>query len=139
MSNFKLVKSSNAQGAIGAYLIVKFGTLDGSSLQAAASTDTMYGVSTDIGADEGERCDVIKLGDAEVQYGGTVTRGDPLTSDANGCAITATRHTHAENAGATYVQNATTGTAALQRIVGYANVSGVAGDIGSVAVAPGYL
>ena len=138
MSNQKLVKSSLAEAAIGAWLIVKFGANDGGSLQAAAATDEMYGVSTDIPANAGDRCDVIKLGDADVIYGGVVTRGDPLTSDALGRAITAARHTHVENTAAAYTQNAITGVAAATRIIGFANISGVLGDLGSVAIAPAF-
>jgi hypothetical protein len=52
-------------------------------------------------------------GKSKVQYGGTVTAGDKLASDANGKAVTAT-----------------TG----QSVVGIALVSGVSGDIGSMAV-----
>lgn len=138
MSNPVLIKSGNAEAAIAARRIVKFGAADGGVLQAAAATDAMFGVSTDIPAALGERCDVIKLGDADVEYGGNVARGDELTADASGRAVTAARHTHTENAAAAYVQNAATGTATLQRIIGIANVSGVLGDIGSVAIAPAF-
>lgn len=138
MSNAILIKSGNAEGAIAAHRIVKFGAADGGLLQAAAATDAMFGVSTELSALTGERCDVIKLGDADVEYGGAVTRGDELTADASGRAIAATRHTHTENTGVAYVQNAATGTATLQRIIGIANVSGVLGDIGSVAIAPAF-
>lgn len=138
MSNIVLAKNHKAEGAVPAFTIVKFGANDGGVLQAAAATDALFGVSTDIPAATGERCDVIKLGDADVIYGGTVTRGDELTSDASGRAITATRHTHTENTAAAYAQNAATGTATLTRIIGIANVSGVLGDIGSVAIAPAF-
>jgi hypothetical protein len=138
MSNIVLAKNYVAEGAIASNTIIKFGANDGGVLQAAAATDAIFGISTDIPAATGERCDVIKLGDADVLYGGTVTRGDELTSDASGRAITATRHTHTENTAAAYVQNAISGTAVLTRIIGIANVSGVIGDIGSVAIAPAF-
>lgn len=138
MSNAVLIKSLLAEAAIAAHRIVKCGAADSGALQAAASTDAMFGVSTDIAAAIGERCDVIKLGDADVEYGGTVTRGDELTADANGKAIAATRHSHTENTAAAYAQNAATGTATLTRVIGIANVSGVLGDIGSVAIAPAF-
>ncbi|MFA5825837.1 MAG: capsid cement protein [Gallionellaceae bacterium] len=138
MSNPILIKSGKAEGAIAAHRIVKFGAADGGVLQASAATDAMFGVSAELSALTGERCDVIKLGDADVEYGGAVTRGDELTADADGKAITATRHTHTENTAAAYAQNAATGTATLPRIIGVANVSGVLGDIGSVAIAPAF-
>ena len=46
------------------------------------------GISGRLGASvSGDRCDVTRAGLEEVQYGGTVAAGDPLTSDANGKAI----------------------------------------------------
>ncbi len=65
----------------------------------------------------GERVDVIEHGIAEVEFGGTVARGDPLTADADGKAIKA-----APAAGV----NA--------RIIGWAGVSVVAGDIAKVRI-----
>ena len=56
---------------------------------------------------------------ADVVLGGAVTRGDLLTSDANGAAITAT---------------AAAGTNI--RVIGIALVSGVAGDIIPVLLNP---
>ncbi|REM14738.1 DUF2190 domain-containing protein, partial [Mycobacterium tuberculosis] len=67
----------------------------------------------------GDRIDGVRLGIAEVEYGGAVAAGDPLTSDASGRAIVA-----APAAGA----NA--------RLVGFAEVAGVLGDIGSVFISP---
>jgi hypothetical protein len=70
----------------------------------------------------GERLDIVHSGIAEVEYGGPVTRGQPLTSDANGKAVVA-----APAAGA----NA--------RIIGTAMINGADGTIGSVMVCPGYM
>jgi hypothetical protein len=57
------------------------------------------------------------VGIAPVEYGGNVTRGDPLTSDGDGKAITATA------AGGSNV-----------RLIGIAGSSGVLGDIGSAII-----
>lgn len=60
---------------------------------------------------------MVFSGIAEVEYGGNVTRGDLLTSDANGKAIATTT--------------------AGNRIIGIAMASGVSGDIGLALINPG--
>jgi hypothetical protein len=121
MLNPTLTKSYAPGGAISKYRIVKFGSADGAVVQAAAATDKLVGVTTALDAASTDaRVDVIRAGIAEVEYGGNVTRGDLLTADANGKAITATAA-----AGSNV------------RTIGVAEVSGVSGDIGSVLVAPG--
>lgn len=120
--NSLLQKAYVAEAAIAAYRIVKWGAADGQVLQAAAVGDKQIGVSNEIGPAINERCDIVRSGIADVQYGGNVTRGDPLTSDANGKAVAA--------APAAGVNN---------YIIGFAEVSGVDGDIGSVLIAPGRI
>lgn len=123
MKNDGLDKNYTADAAIGKYRIVKFGSADGSVAQAAAPTDLLVGVTGRVTATAaGERVDVSRSGIREVEYGGNVARGDKLTSDANGKAVTA-----APAAGA----NAS--------IIGVAEVSGVSGDIGSLLIAPGVM
>ena len=130
-------QTCTAQGTIGDRRIVAWGTADGTVKQAGGSSDALIGIADfPGGALDGQRVDVARSDFFEVVLGGTVTRGDPLTADANGAAVTATRHGHTENTAATYAQNATTATAAVVRIVGFAEVSGVAGDIIAVAIAP---
>lgn len=120
MSNPNLIKNYIAETAVTKFRIVKWGTADGAVVPATATaTDALIGVVGAFGAAAGERVDVIRSGLADVEYGGTVTRGQPLMADANGKAVAA-----APAAGV----NA--------RIVGYAEVSGVAGDIGSLTVGP---
>jgi hypothetical protein len=68
----------------------------------------------------GDTVDVMHDGIADLQLGGTVTRGDLLTSDASGQGITATG-----TAGTNY------------RTIGMAIVSGVSGDIIPVLLTPG--
>lgn len=118
MRNEGLAKTLIAGAAVAARRIVKFGTGDTAVLQAAGSAELSIGVS-DLGAASAEYCDVIIDGIALVEYGGNVTRGQKLTSDADGRAIAA-----APAAGV----NA--------QIIGIAMVSGVSGDIGSVRIAP---
>lgn len=119
MRNEGLQKTLIAGAAVAKNRIVKFGASDTAAVQAAAATDLLIGVSDNLGASSGEPFDVIIDGIALVQYGGNVTRGDLLTSDADGKAIAA----------------APAATASA-RVIGVAMVSGVSGDIGSVRIAP---
>lgn len=119
MNNPGLIKSLLAAAVIAPHRIVKFGTDDAHIVQAAAATDASIGVSP-LGADTiGQVCDFATEGLATVEYGGAVTRGAFLTSDAQGRAVATT-----------------TGGA---RIIGIAMVSGVLGDLGSVKIAPSAL
>lgn len=120
MSNVELAKSFKAEGAIPAFTIVKVGAADGGLLAAAAATDKLIGVSTDIAAATGERCDAILSGVADVLYGGNVARGDLLSADASGRAIVA-----AASAGSNV------------RTIGFALVSAVVGDVGQAFIAQG--
>ncbi|SFF13466.1 capsid cement protein [Nitrosomonas sp. Nm166] len=122
MANEMLNKNYTAGGAISAYRIVKAGANDGEVLQAAAATDLLMGVCGAIAPASGERVDIVKVGIAQVEFGGTVTRGQPVTSDANGKAVAA--------APAAGVNN---------RIIGFAEVSAVSGDIADVLIAPGLM
>lgn len=122
MSNPGLIKTYTAQGAIGGRRIVKYGSADRTAVLASAATDAIMGVSERLDAADGEPVDVIKSGLAEIVYGGVVTRGDPLTSDADGAAVKAAPAAGTNN-----------------RIVGWAEVSGVAGDFGLVNIAPQFI
>lgn len=118
MRNQGLTKTLIAGATIAAYRICKFGSSDTAVLQAAAATDLSIGVS-DLGGASAEPTDVIIDGIALVEYGGDVTRGQWLTSDADGKAVAA----------------APAATATAQ-CIGRAMLSGVSGDIGSVRIAP---
>lgn len=122
MSNISTVRNCKAEGVIAAFTLVKPGAADMGVLAAAAVSDKIIGVSTDIAAASGERCDVILDGVADVLYGGTVTRGDPLTSDASGRAVTAAPGAGTNNS-----------------IIGRALISGVVGDIGQCIVSIGIM
>lgn len=117
-----LIKNFRAGVAIAAYRIVKFGASDVEVLPAAAPADAIIGVTSEIAADAGQRCDVMMSDIADVRLGGAVTRGDPLTSDATARAVLA-----APAAGA------------KMRIVGFAMASGVADDIAPVRIVPGLI
>lgn len=116
--NPDLIKSYDAGAAVTARRIVKF-SADGVVIHGAAATDSLVGVTGQLDAASGDRVDVTRTGMALVEFGGNVTRGDKLTSDANGKAVTA--------APATGVNN---------QIIGIAEVSGVDGDIGSLLISP---
>lgn len=113
-----LTNPYTATTAIAGRRFVKHGATDGAAVQATAATDKLLGISGSQGADAGAVCDVIELGYAEVEYGGNVARGDPLTADANGKAVKAAP--------------AATATA---EVGAWAISSGVAGDFALVKLA----
>lgn len=117
-----LIKSFTAETAIAAYRIVKHGTADTNAIQATGVNDALIGVSGQVAGDVGKRVDIILTDTTEVEYGGTVTRGDFLTSDASGRAVTSAPAAGTNN-----------------NVIGRAMVSGVVGDIGSVFLAPGRI
>lgn len=115
-----LIKSRNATTAIPAYRFVKEGAADGTAVPAVDAASAIIGVSSELDTAVGERVSVQQGGNvAEIMFGGNVTRGDYLTADAQGRAITTT----------------TTGA----RYGGIAEVSGVLGDIGTCTVVLGIL
>lgn len=116
--------SSYAPGAaIAAYRIVKFGSADNAVIQAAAATDAVIGVANELGALSTDPTVDITMGPiGEVELGGTVTRGDPLTADSAGKGVAAAP-----------------APAANARIIGFANKSGVAGDIITYLHSPGFM
>lgn len=120
MRNEILNKNYTAEGVIPAYRIAKFGAADGGVLVGAAATDKLIGVNDRLPfAAIGDRGDIVRIGICEVEYGGTVAAGDPLTSDATGRAVVA-----APAAGSNV------------RVIGFAEVAGVVGDIGSLNISP---
>ncbi|HLQ13099.1 MAG TPA: hypothetical protein VK130_07620 [Steroidobacteraceae bacterium] len=121
-NNQRFLKSYNAGGAIAANSIVKVGANDYDVLQGAAATDDLIGVTTETASIAAERVDVVHTGVADVKLGGTVARGKPVSSDASGFGI-----------------QAAPGAGINNRVVGVALISGVAGDIIPVLVAPSTL
>lgn len=119
MANPTLIKNYVAEAAVTANRIVKFGAADYGVIQAAAATDAIMGVADELGqATVGGRIDVVQAGIANVKFGGTVTRGGLVTSDASGQAVAA--------APAAGVNN---------RALGIALVSAVTGDVAPVLIA----
>lgn len=116
LNNPGLTLAYLAGAALGARRIVKHGAADGAALPATLPADALLGVTTDIPTALGATADVIRGGVAPVFYGGAVTRGDPLTTNASGQAVKA---------------------AAGNQVIGYAEVSGVAGDLGSLLIQRG--
>lgn len=110
------VRTYDAGAKIAQYRVVKHGDEDGKVIQAAADTDKLIGVALRP-APKGERIDVVTAGVAAVEYGAAVTRGDLLTANGDGKAVAET--------------------VAGKRIIGVADVSGKADDIGRVLLSPG--
>lgn len=121
MQSPTLIKTFKAGAAITKHRIVKHDTADDTLIQGAAATDKLLGVADALGAAAAaDRVDVILAGTARVEFGGTVARGDLLTSDANGKAVAAAPSAGSNN-----------------RVIGVALVSGVSGDIGFVQISQG--
>ena len=108
-----IIKAVTAEGAVGEYRICKLGSSDDQASEASAATDILLGVSTQ-SATTGQQFGLAMSGIADVEYGGTVTRGEYLTSDADGNAV-----------------GTTTGN---NFVIGIAMVAGSDGDIGSVLI-----
>ena len=104
-----LFRRRTAEASIGAYRIIKPGAGVQAAVTAAAATDKLLGTSDELAHVTGEPVDLCVSPIGKVVLGGTVAEGDALTSDANGAAITTT----------------TTG----NRIIGYAEIGGVVGDV----------
>lgn len=122
MSNPTLIKTFAAGGAIAAYRIVRFSAAD-TVVQAAAVTEALAGVTTDVAPLSGERTDVVMGGIALIEAGGAIALTNFVTSDATGRAVAA--------APAAGVNN---------RIIGIPLEPAVAaGDIIRVMLSPGSL
>ncbi|AFY72079.1 hypothetical protein Pse7367_3856 (plasmid) [Thalassoporum mexicanum PCC 7367] len=124
VSNHILTTTYTAAGTIDQYRIVKFGSSDNTVIEAIAATDRLVGVAYIPGVSgtqkvSGDRLEVVLSGVAELKAGGTITRGDLVTSDANGQAVVA-----APGAG---VNN---------QAIGKALVSALSGDVFPVLLAP---
>lgn len=84
-----LTKSRNAGAAVRARRFVKFGATGLDAVEATAAADWIIGVSEQVDAPAGDRVDIVMLGITEIVCGAAVTRGQLLTSDAQGRAIPA--------------------------------------------------
>lgn len=88
MSNLILAKAFTAGGAISPYRIVRFSAAE-TVVQAAAATESVIGVNTDLTIVSGERVEVMTHGIAWVEAGAAITIGAPVTADSVGRGITA--------------------------------------------------
>lgn len=123
VSNNGIVKRYSAEAAISGARIVKVGAADGNALTAAAVSDKIMGISVeDVDAASGESVDVVHDGIAALKLGGTVARGDLITTDASGQGVTAAPAAGTNN-----------------RIVGVALLSGASGDIVPVMISLGMM
>lgn len=120
--NNGIVKSFYGSAAILPYTIVKFGAADDTVSPAAAATDLVFGIANEIGltatdVTNGNMVDIVVDGIGEVVLGAAVTRGQKLTSDANGKATPAAPAAGANN-----------------QLIGVALKSGASGDVIPVLV-----
>jgi hypothetical protein len=88
VSNPLLLKGFTAGGAISPYRIVRFSAAE-TVVQAAAATEAMFGVNTDLTIVSGERVEVMTHGIAWVEAGAAITIGAPVTADSVGRGVTA--------------------------------------------------
>lgn len=114
MANPNFIKTYAAPVAIAGRRVVAVGAADGQAVTASAVTSPAIGISEQIGSRSNGMCDVILAGIAEAVAGGTITRGDRLTSNGTGAVILSTAET--------------------DRIVGVALQSAVANDIINVLI-----
>lgn len=120
MSNPELIKNFTAGGAIAARRIVRLSAAD-TAVQAAAATEALCGVTTDIPAASGERVDVVLNGIAEIEAGAAYAITALLTADAQGRAVAAAPAAGTNN-----------------RIIGIPlEAAAAAGDICRVLLSPG--
>lgn len=84
----QIVKNYSAGGAMTAYRCVKFSAAE-TVVLAAAATDSIIGLATDVAAASGERQDVVLHGPALGEAGAAFSLGALLTSDASGRLVAA--------------------------------------------------
>lgn len=107
-----------AGAAVSAYRIVKFGSDDQHVIQGAAATDTTIGINQAPQAAATEDYVMVALqGLGQVELGGTVVRGDLLTSDSVGRAVASL-------------------VAPTDRVIGVALASGTVGQFIAVSISP---
>jgi hypothetical protein len=111
-----LEKVFSAGGTIALGQLAKFVTDDNTVVVAAAATDAIIGVAMHA-ATSGQDVTVQLLGIADVKTEGTITRGDLVTSNANGNGVAAAPSAGTNNG-----------------VIGRAMQSGVTGDIIAVAL-----
>ncbi len=108
-----LIANYTAVGVIAAHTFAMLATdgTDDTRVTTADGTGLVLGVTPDVGASDGGRVDVVLTQITPVIYGGNLTRGEPVKTDANGHAVLA------EDGAA---------------VVGMALQTGLAGELGAV-------
>ncbi len=118
-----VLKSAVAGAAITSGQILKFGADDDTLVPAAAATDVLMAIAEEAAASGQQLAVAVSAPNIRpVVLGGAVTRGDLITSDANGAGVTCAPGAGANN-----------------YYIGMAMMSGVAGDIIPVRVGPGVM
>ena len=112
-----LTTTFHAPAAVAGHRLITLAAGDNTVATADAVSDPIIGVSTSIGSQDNGRCDVVVAGITEAEIGGTVTKGDVLTTDASGRAVTSG--------------------AGTDRVLGIALADAVLDDIASVLIAQG--
>lgn len=107
-----------AAATVNAYRIVKFDTTDNTVIQGAAATDTTIGINqSPQAALVGQQVAVALQGIGLVELGGTVVRGDLLSTDSVGRAVASLA-------------------APTDRVIGVALASGGSGAVIPVSISP---
>lgn len=119
MPNYGIFKTFEVEGELAPYRIVAPASRDHAVKQASTTGEALLGTTDELGKQTNGRADVCLGCLPEVECGGTIAFGAPLTADVDGRAVPAT--------------------ATGQRIIGYAMTSGAAGDIIDYLFAPGML
>lgn len=112
-----MIKAFVAGGTITKNSILMFGADDDTLVVGTAATDKLVGVAMH-DALVTERVEVMLDGVAEIKLGGTVTRGDDVTSGAAGVGVSLSA------------------AATIKSSIGKAMASGVTGDIIPVLLGP---
>lgn len=86
-----LRKAFTTPAAFAPYTFGKYSANGGEAVPAAAASDLLAGVSDEVGQVDagGGRVELQLLGVAQLELGGSVTRGGEVTSDANGKGVAA--------------------------------------------------
>ena len=87
MNNDILVKTFKAEGDIPGNRIIKLGTGDNTVAAASAVGDRLIGISHATDAKAGYAADVTLQGIATVKAGGAINKGEQVTTDASGQAV----------------------------------------------------
>jgi hypothetical protein len=84
------IESRRAAADVAPFRIAAYDDTEGEFAQAAGpGAAPLMGVTGSLGAVAGTVCDVIRSGPTELEYGGAVGFGDPLTADIAGRAVVA--------------------------------------------------